>query len=207
MIKHKVFVLLREFETNTYLAWDDTSRQAMLIDPAQAAVEVLDYIRQNDLKVKCIVNTHGHADHIGGNVFFREKLSVPVCIHADDAPLLTDGKLNLSAFLECDLTLPAADRLLQDNDTLELGQVPVRVIHTPGHTQGCICLLAEDLLFSGDTLFYHDIGRTDLPGGNYEQILESIRAKLLILTPETLVLPGHGPNSTILDEKENNPYL
>lgn len=207
MIEYKLFCLLPGFDTNCWLVWDSQTSYAILIDPAAPDEALLKFIRDEKLTVRYIVNTHGHADHIGGNAFFRKNLNAPVCIHKDDARMLIDGKLNLSAYLEVNMTLPEADIELSDGDKLKLGQTEITIIHTPGHTPGCISLLTENLLFSGDTLFCHDIGRTDLPGGDYQMILSSIRRKLLILPDETIVLPGHGPASTIADEKQNNPYI
>jgi hydroxyacylglutathione hydrolase len=207
LIKYKVFSLLPGFDTNTYLVWEEESGQAMLIDPAMPSEAVLDFIIKTGLVVKYIINTHGHADHIGGNGFFREKLQAPVCIHSDDAEMLIDAKANLSMYLDVELALPAADRILQDNDKLSLGSQDITVIHSPGHTRGGICLCYGPYLFSGDTLFQRDIGRTDLPGGSASLLINSIKSKLFILPEETIVLPGHGPASTILDEKQNNPYI
>lgn len=207
MIRYKLFCLLPGFDTNCWLVYDDQTSDAVLIDPAAPEEDLLKSIMDQQLKVKYIVNTHGHADHIGGNAFFKQRLNAPVCIHKADANMLINSKLNLSAYLEVDLSLPQADIEFSDGDKLKLGDHEISVIHTPGHTPGCISLLIDNLLFSGDTLFYHDIGRTDLPGGDYQMILSSVRNKLLTLPDETIVLPGHGPSSTIADERINNPYI
>ena len=207
MTEYKLFCLLPGFDTNCWLAWNNQTSDAILIDPAAPEQAIWKFVSDNKLVVRYIVNTHGHADHIGGNAFFRKLLNAPVCIHKDDAIMLENSKLNLSAYLEVDLSLPAADVQLSDGDVLKLGDKEVRIIHTPGHTPGCISLKIENLLFSGDTLFCHDIGRTDLPGGDYNKIISSIRNNLLVLPDDTIVLPGHGPNSTIADEKQNNPYI
>lgn len=207
MLKYQQYSLLPEFETNTYLVWDDDSKEAMLIDPSAPSDKLRDFINKHNLTLKFIVNTHGHADHIGGNVFFKANLKTPVAIHVSDADMLPDPKLNLSAYIEINLALPSADMFLKDGDTYELGKHIITVIHTPGHTQGCICLYCDNLLFSGDTLFQHDIGRTDLPSGSYEKIINSVKTRLFTLPGETIVLPGHGASSTIHDEVLHNPYL
>ncbi len=207
MITYKTFILLPGLETNTYLFWDGITKQAAIIDPALPSQELSDFITDQGLAINYIINTHGHADHIGGNSFFHNQFNAPVCIHADDAEMLISSKLNLSAYLEYEMMPTKADLLLDENSELLLGNERIKIIHTPGHTKGGICLLIDNLLFSGDTLFYLDIGRTDLPGGNYEALLSSIRKKLIILPDDTVVLPGHGPASTIGIEKLNNPYL
>lgn len=207
MIKYNSFSLLPSFETNTWMIWDTDSLHAFLIDPAAPSQDLLTFIKSNNLSVTHIINTHGHADHIGGNSYFKEQLKAKVCIHKLDAKMLTNSKLNLSSFVDFELVLPEADLMLEDDMILELGNNPIKVIHTPGHTQGCICLYCDELLISGDTLFFHDIGRTDLPGGSYEQIINSVKHKLFKLPANTIVLPGHGPSSTIIDEINNNPYV
>lgn len=204
---YKVFNLLPEFETNTYLVWDETSKEAVIIDPSMPSQDLWNRISEQGLCVKYIINTHGHADHIGGNAFFHQHTKAPVCIHEDDADMLINSKLNLSAFLDMEVTQPVAQKLLQDNDTITLGKKTLQIIHTPGHTKGSICIYTEELLFSGDTLFQLDVGRTDLPGGNFESLITSIRTRLFTLPDNVIVLPGHGPASTLGNEKKNNPYL
>jgi hydroxyacylglutathione hydrolase len=207
LIKYKQFSLLPAFETNTWLVWDDETKQAILIDPSAPSEKLYKFIKDNNIDLKYVVNTHGHADHIAGNAFFKKHFNVPISIHAADADMLVNSKLNLSAYMEMDLALPAADRLLNDNDVISLESFSLQVIHTPGHTQGCICLYTKGLLFSGDTLFYLDIGRTDLPGGSYEQEINSVKTRLFTLPEDTFVFPGHGPSSLIKDEVLHNPYL
>jgi hydroxyacylglutathione hydrolase len=207
LLKFKNYCLLAGFDTNAYLVWDEESREAALLDPAEYSKELLNFIQSNKLKLLYIVNTHGHGDHIGGNAFFKAKTGARICIHADDADMLSDSHLNLSIFFESDITGTKPDIVLIDGAIIRLGNNELKVIHTPGHTSGSICLQNNHLLFSGDTLFYHDIGRTDLPGGSEQIILSSIRNKLLVLPDDTMVLPGHGPVSTISDEKLNNPYI
>ena len=203
-MKHKTFNVLPEFGTNTYLLWDETSKEAMIIDPANQSRALLEAIK--DLNLKFIVNTHGHGDHIGGNKFLKENTKAQLAIHELDAPMLVDPNKNLSTHWGANLVCPEADIQVKDGDFLELGEKQVKVIHTPGHSRGGICLLVEDLLFCGDTLFAESIGRTDLPGGDYSTIIRSIKEKLFILNDKTKVLPGHGPETTIGYEKVNNPF-
>ncbi|MBC8414805.1 MAG: MBL fold metallo-hydrolase [Candidatus Cloacimonetes bacterium] len=206
-MKYKVYNVLPEFGTNTYLVWDENSRQAMMIDPAAPDRILLEEIKNLKLDLKYIINTHRHGDHIAGNQLIKDSFPAPLCIHKDDAAKLTDVKLNLSEFWNADIVSPPADVLLEDGNMITLGSYEVIVIHTPGHTQGGICLLVEGLLFSGDSLFSKGIGRTDLPGGNYEMLVSSIKDKLFKLPDETIVLPGHGPETTIKKEKRENPFV
>lgn len=203
----KRFSTLPSFGTNTYLLWDKDSREAILIDPGAASSRILDYVETNSLYIKAIVNTHGHADHIGGNRYFQEKWHVPIMIHSLDAEKLIDPRLNLSMFMGEEITSPSAGRLLNEGDKIVLGRKSIDVIHTPGHTQGGICLLYSILLFSGDTLFKGSIGRTDFPDGDYSALEKSIREKLYSLPDETLVLPGHTDETRIGIEKVENPFV
>jgi hydroxyacylglutathione hydrolase len=207
MLRIEGHILLPAFQTNTWLLWDDVSKEALLIDPSAPSQDMLLRIGELELKVLAIINTHGHGDHIGGNAFFHKELSVKVLIHTADAPLLTDNTKNFSALMGIPLTLEKADEHLTENTILTLGENNVKVIHTPGHTPGGICLLAGKFLISGDTLFEMSIGRTDLPGGSHAQIVSSIKDKLFILPDDTIVYPGHGPRTSIGMEKKNNPFI
>ena len=207
MLKIEDHCLFEEFGTNTWLLWDEDSREAWLIDPAAPSEALLARIRELGLKVTLLVNTHGHGDHIGGNAWFKEALGAPVLIHPADAPLLTDNRRNFSEYLGNPLRLSPPDLLAEDGQILKLGDHSIRVIHTPGHTLGGICLLANGFLLSGDTLFQQSIGRTDLPGGNHAQLITSIREKLFSLPDDTAVFPGHGPRTSIGLEKKSNPFV
>lgn len=206
-MKYKVYNVLPEFGTNTYLVWDENLKQAMIIDPAAPDRILIEEIKNLKLDLKYIINTHGHGDHIAGNKLIKDSFPASLCIHEADAAKLIDVKLNLSEFWNADIVSPSADILFKDGDKFTLGSYEVTVIHTPGHSAGSICLLVDGLLFSGDTLFLKGIGRTDLPGGNYEMLISSIADRLFILPDETVVLPGHGPDSTIGKEKRNNPFV
>lgn len=207
MLKIETFNLFPELGTNTWLLWDEESREAFLIDPAASSDTLLARIRELGLRVTLIINTHGHGDHIGGNDWFKQALGAKVLIHAADATMLTDNRKNFSEFLGQAYILGPPDILAEDGLMLKIGAHSVRVIHTPGHTPGCICLLADKFLISGDTLFELSIGRTDFPGGNHAQIVDSIRHKLFTLPDDTVVFPGHGPRTSIGMEKKNNPFV
>ncbi len=207
MLKIESFNLLPSFQTNTWLLWDDENLDAILIDPAAPDQELLDLINEKGLSVHCIVNTHGHGDHIGGNQFFRSALACPLLIHEADASMLTDNKKNMSEYMGTPLPPAPSDRLLTDGDIIQMGKHSIKVIHTPGHTPGGICLLIDKYLISGDTLFEMSIGRTDFPAGSHSQLIDSIKSKLFILPDDTIVFPGHGPRTSIGMEKMNNPFV
>ncbi|HQF82398.1 MAG TPA: MBL fold metallo-hydrolase [Candidatus Syntrophosphaera thermopropionivorans] len=207
MLKIEGYILLPDFETNTWLLWDEDSREAILVDPAAPSPDLLKRIEELKLKVKYIINTHGHMDHIGGNSWFKNHLSVPLMIHSADAPMLVNSAMNLSLYVGNPVSSAPPDVLLEDGMELSLGKYPVKVIHTPGHTPGGICLLADKFLISGDTLFEQSIGRTDLQGGNHQQIINSIKNKLFVLPDDVIVFPGHGPRTSISMEKKNNPFV
>lgn len=207
MIKIEMFNLLPAFQTNTWLIWDDIGKEALLIDPAAPESSLVDFVKKRGLKIQGIVNTHGHGDHIGGNSYYQEAFACPIMIHEADQKMLLDNKKNLSEFMGSPLKLVPADRLLKDGDIIELGTQQLKVIHTPGHTPGGICLLTGKFLISGDTLFEMSIGRTDFPRGSHEQIISSIKNKLFTLPDDTVVFPGHGPRTTIGMEKLNNPFV
>ena len=184
-------------EANCYLLADPETRDACLIDPGGNPPEIADSISRGGLKLRFVVNTHGHGDHIAANSFFM----APIYIHRLDAPFLTDPEKNLSAQFLFRVKSPEASRLLEDKETIILGNLAMEVIHTPGHTPGSICLKIGDVIFSGDTLFRAGIGRTDIPGGDGRSILESIRRRLFIYADDTVIYPGHGEPSTIGEER------
>lgn len=191
--------------TNCYLLW--SGQEAGVIDPGGPVSEVIDFIRGHGLVLKWIINTHGHADHIAGNGMLRNEFGAPILIQERDREMLLEPTANLSVFMGKGITSPDADKLLKEGDLIRLDSEALQVIETPGHTPGGISLAAPRLLFAGDTLFFESVGRTDLPGGDHLQLLKSIREKLMILPPETIVLPGHGETTTIGHESQWNPFL
>lgn len=193
--------------TNCYLAWCAQSNQAIVIDPGAQPGIILRAIKELNLSVLYIVNTHGHLDHIGANRDLQTALNCPIVVGEADAYMLTDAKANLSQMLGQPITSPAAELLLQDGDELNFGSCSVVVLSTPGHTPGGIGLYGHGVLFAGDTLFQGSIGRSDLPGGRQKTLLDSIKTKFLTLSEDTRVMPGHGPDTTIGAEKKNNPWL
>lgn len=194
--------------TNCYLVWDDNS-DALMVDPGGPAAEVADFIKNNKLNLRWIILTHGHGDHIGGIAQVRGLSECGVAIHEKDSSCLTSAARNLSSHMGPAIELVAADRILHDNDVLHAGKLEARIIHTPGHTPGGIAVLVADgsekVLFSGDTLFARSIGRTDLPGGDEEVLMASLK-KLEPLPGDLRVYPGHGPDTVLGEEKLYNPY-
>jgi len=192
--------------TNCYLVWDEVSNEGMLIDPAGRRERILEILEGFTGQIKYIVLTHGHPDHVSGVQATKEITQAPALIHRLDAPMLTDHDNMIARYLGITEPLPPADRLLDGGENLRLGKLVFEVIHTPGHTEGGIVLFGEGVLFSGDTLFAGSIGRYDLPGGNWEELKESLR-RLMKLPVDTVVYPGHGEASSIAEELVHNRYL
>ncbi len=184
-------------QTNSYVCFLD-DKTVFLIDPASKQVK--QFVDTNDLKVRGIINTHGHFDHIAGNVFF----DVPVYIHKDDMVMLGDSNLNFSSAFGEEIIFEGQIIPITKEGRLDVGK-EIFVLYTPGHTRGSISLLIDDMLFSGDTLFAGSIGRTDLPGGDYEQMIMSLN-KIMQLDDKIKVYPGHGEATTIGRERKTNPF-
>jgi glyoxylase-like metal-dependent hydrolase (beta-lactamase superfamily II) len=198
-------IVVGALETNCYLVYCETTRECAVIDPGAEHELIFLAIAENELKPVLLINTHGHVDHTGANRDVKEHFGTPIAIHAADGAML--GKiqqLELSLFLGAKDS-PTADRTLKDGDVIRIGDGRLRVLHTPGHSPGSISLLGDGFVLSGDTLFMEGVGRTDLPGGSRPELVRSIREKLMTLPDETIVLPGHGPHTTIGHERENNP--
>ena len=192
--------------TNCYIVVEKAGRKAAIIDPGGDAGALIATLNELRAQPELIINTHGHWDHIGANKPLQQQYGLDIAIHAADAPLLADGNRNAARLFRGDGDGGEAKRLLQEGDIIELGALEIAVLHTPGHTPGCICLKLDKLLFTGDTLFNLSIGRTDLPGGDYGAICQSL-ARLATLEDDLQVLPGHSESSNLGYEKKNNPYL
>ncbi len=179
--------------TNCYVVGCEGTKEAVVIDPGlesdKQAQEILDFVKEKDLHIKYIINTHGHSDHTAGNIIIKEATGAPILIHERDASCVH------------------ADRKLRDGDVIQIGCLKLVVLHTPGHTKGGISLLVDNVVFTGDTLFSGAIGRTDFPGGSYQELIQSIRNKLLPLPDAVEVYPGHESPTTLGKEKKTNPFL
>lgn len=202
-----IMMMVGMMATNCYIVYDEMTNEAIIIDPGSDGPRIMAEIEKRKLQVKYIINTHGHIDHIGANTYVKEATGVELLVHADDAQMLTESKHNLSVLMGKPFSGPAADRLLQEGEIIKLGSTEFKVLHTPGHTRGGISLVADGVVFSGDTLFQYSIGRHDFPGGNYQQLINSIKTKLMPLEDQTIVYSGHGPETTIGEERRHNPFL
>lgn len=198
---------LGQMGTNCYVIWDEKSLEAAVIDPGFEDQRIMDIIEENRLNVKYILLTHGHFDHLGGVQQIKLLTHAKVLIHENDADCLSEPRRNLSVLAGMSMELEPADGFLKEDETITLGDIVIRVINTPGHSKGGVCLLAENYLFAGDTLFNSSIGRTDFADGDLPELLNGIASKLFILDDSTRVLPGHGEDTTIGYEKKNNPFL
>ncbi|MBS7660079.1 MAG: MBL fold metallo-hydrolase [Candidatus Bathyarchaeia archaeon] len=198
--------------TNCYIVICEETRESLIIDPGFTGDEmrrILSEIRKNRLRIKYIVNTHGHADHISGNTSIKRATGAILAAHCKDAEMLIDPAKNLSLMLGLNVVSPPPDIVLRGEEEIEVGRIKLKVLHTPGHTPGSISLYCRDLgaVFTGDSLFAGSIGRADFPGSSCRDLLLSIREKILALPDETVVYPGHGESTTISVERRSNPFL
>jgi len=192
---------------NCYVLGCEETKEAVVIDPGDEADRILMALSESGLRVKYLINTHGHFDHVGANARMKEITGAELLIHKDDELMLKDLSKAAATFGLRAENSPPSDRNLADGDKVTFGKITLTIIHTPGHSRGGICLYTKGALFSGDSLFAGSIGRTDLPGGDYDTLISSIKEKLLGLDEKTIVYPGHGPETSILQEKRMNPFL
>lgn len=196
-------------QANTYLAVDEKTNEGFIVDPGGYNKVLTKEVRDNDVNIKYIILTHGHSDHICGvNEHKAEFPDAKIVAYKDEEAMLENPNLNQSPGFGVPYSTKA-DILVSDGDELKVGDVTLKFIHTPGHTEGGMCIYVKEAkaLFSGDTLFRQSIGRTDFPGGSYKEIMDSIRKKLFLLPDDTNVFPGHMETTSIGFEKENNPFV
>ena len=197
------------FGATTYLVYDEKSLEGVIIDCTSSIDEIEKEIKKKNIKLKYILITHGHFDHVYCIAKIKEKFpSIPVMLHKDDMELLNQIPIQCSMAGIKEIKVPCIDGLIDENtQNLTLGKHEIKIIHTKGHSKGGVCYLIDNLLFSGDTLFRGSIGRCDLFGGNYKEIEDSIKNKLFILNEDIMVYPGHGDKTSIEYEKKYNPYF
>lgn len=196
-------------QCNCSVVGDETTHEAMVIDPGDEIGRILEIVKRHNLTVKQIVVTHAHIDHVGGAMKLKQATGAPILLNQNDSTLLK--MLDIQAAW-VGMAVPEKvhiDQNLADGDSLKTGSLAATVLHTPGHTEGSVCLYfaEEKKLIAGDTLFAGSIGRTDLPGGSFQKIMNSLHHRVLALPDETLVVPGHGSLTTIGKERESNPFL
>jgi len=200
------------YKVNTYLLACAQTKKTVLIDPGGEAERIVKMVRDEGMEPVYILNTHGHADHVLANKQLQAVFSVPVCMHETDDIFFAAADIREKSEKELGLPAPApADIRLQDGQVLEVGKLRIKVIHTPGHTPGSVCFLAAGNLFTGDTLFVGDVGRTDLTGGSLDTLINSLKEKVIVLPAETIIWPGHDygetPTSTVGREIKENLYI
>jgi glyoxylase-like metal-dependent hydrolase (beta-lactamase superfamily II) len=194
-------------QANCYILGCEETLEAAVIDPGDEADRILHALAESSLTAKLIINTHGHFDHVSANKRLKEVTGAPILIHSLDAPMLNQLSSSAAAFGLAADNSPGPDKELNDGDEVTFGNTLLKVIHTPGHTPGGISLYAADFVLVGDTLFAGSIGRTDFPGGSFEALKESIRQKLFVLGDHVKVYTGHGPPTTIGEERRSNPFV
>jgi len=194
---------------NCTILGDEVTHEAVVVDPGDNIPEILSRLQKHGLTLRQIIVTHAHIDHVGGAALLRKSTGAPVLMNQQDLGLLSMMEMQAGWLGVPTPQVAPPDASAEDGLTIGLATLPAQVLHTPGHTPGSICLLFPDhhLLLAGDTLFAGSIGRTDLPGGDGQQILRSLRERLLVLPDSTHVVPGHGPETTIGEERQSNPFL
>ncbi|MGB9679365.1 MAG: MBL fold metallo-hydrolase [Thermoanaerobacteraceae bacterium] len=203
----KIKKFITKYGENCYIVFDEYDHTAAIIDPGGNEEEILDFIKQTNLIVEYILLTHGHFDHIAAVETLRDVTEAKVLISYEDAPMLTNPELNLSSRFYKNIICSDADEYLKDQDIINLSNIKIKALSTPGHTKGGMCFITDSICFTGDTLFKGSIGRCDFPGGDINILMNSIKTKLLTLNDETLIYPGHGDLSTIGEEKNNNTFI
>ena len=201
---------LGPFLANCYIVGSDRTGEGIIIDPVAEAETIMDNVRQLGLTIKLIIATHSHPDHIMALGQIKEETGAPFAMHeAESAGMIASGMARVMGMFMSGSAepLPKPDMSLQDGEAIEVGDLSFTVLHTPGHSPGGISLYGQGMVFVGDTLFNFSIGRTDFPGCSHQQLIESINSKLLTLPDETIVYPGHGPQTTIRAERQHNPFL
>jgi hydroxyacylglutathione hydrolase len=210
MLKIQTIVSM-PFAENTYILWRDGQRECLVIDPGLEPAEILNFLEERKLSVAAILNTHGHADHIAGNEAIKQAFpAAPLIIGAGDVVMLSDAAANLSLNYGIPIVSPPANQTVREGDRLSFAGIDLEVLDLPGHSPGHVVFVIREqpiVLLGGDVLFRDGIGRFDFPGGSFPQLADGIRRKLFTLSDDTVVYPGHGPETRIGYEKKHNPYV
>jgi len=196
-----------ELATNCYILGDEKTNHGVVIDPGGDFEIIEARLKKLNLEVKYIILTHGHVDHIGALSQLKKATKAEILIHSKDSAMLYDPNQNLSIFSGDKIIGSKADRLLEEGHIIQCGEIKLEVLHTPGHTPGGISLLTDKMIFTGDALFCGSIGRTDFPDSSYQELISTIKDKLLSKDDDFVIYPGHGPSSTIGEERRSNPFL
>ena len=200
-------IVIGPLQTNCYILSCPVTSETIIIDAGGDAQQIITYIEQNNLKPSLIVSTHGHIDHTAGVAILKKQFGINFAMHEGDKEILRMSIKEASQWGFGIVEEPTIDFTINQNDIVRFGKFEAEIIHTPGHTPGGISISLKDTAFVGDTLFASSIGRTDFLGGNFEELISSINNKLLSLPDETIIYPGHGPETTIGEERKSNPYL
>ena len=205
-------MIIRQFtvgflEVNNYLLIDEVSKEAVLIDCTEKNPKIDEVLEEYGAKLKYVLLTHGHFDHVLGVNDFRDKYKCEILIHYGDEVILQNIDTFMAGFGFKKTEVQKVDGYITDNELLKFGSVKIKVIHTPGHSPGAVCYLVEDNLFSGDTVFFESVGRTDLYGGNFNELKKNIEEKIFTLDENIKIYPGHGSSTTVGHEKNNNKFL
>jgi glyoxylase-like metal-dependent hydrolase (beta-lactamase superfamily II) len=194
-------------ETNCYLVYCEKTMECAIVDPGAEPRRIFRFVVEKGLKPVLIVNTHGHIDHIGANRDVKEEYDIPILIHSADSPMLNNVQdSQLRMFLQAKDS-PPADKFIDEGERISIGESELTVLHTPGHSEGSVSLLSDGFILSGDLLFWRSVGRTDLPGGSWKVLESSIRNRIFTLAEDVVVLPGHGPSTSVGQEKSSNPFF
>jgi len=200
-------IVVGPLDVNCYIFGCEDTKVAAIIDPGDNADEIIKVIDKEGLKPEFIINTHAHFDHIGGVKAIQEHFKIDFFLHKEDLFLVENASEQATAFGLSPISKPDVNKFVNNGDKISLGDKVINVIHTPGHSPGGVCYHVDNNVFVGDTMFASSIGRTDLPGGSYETLISSIKERLFPLGDSTTVYPGHGPSTTIENEREHNPFL
>ncbi len=200
-------IIVGPLETNCYLVYCEETLECAIVDPGADPEKIILQVSSLKLEPVILINTHGHVDHVGANKDIKEKYDIPLCIHSSDSKMLGNILATTMGLFLGAKKSPEPDKFIDEGETIPIGDSHLKVIHTPGHSPGSISLSGDGFLLSGDLLFCGGVGRTDLPGGSWHVLEDSIRNKIFTFPDDTIVLPGHGPSTTVGQEKTANPFI